>query len=75
MTPSRKRNGSTDLTRTLLKVVRRKKECDIDELVQGCAAYTWNQVFIEVDRLTRTGELRLRYKDEGEYKVSLPLAA
>jgi len=65
----------TELTHRVLRVVRRKKECDMEELLQACDSHTWNQVFLEVDRLSRSGELCLLYKKDGEYAVRLPRAA
>jgi hypothetical protein len=65
----------TELTHRVLRVVRRKKECDMEELLQACDSYTWNQVFLEVDRLSRNGELCLLYRKDGVYAVRLPRAA
>ena len=65
----------TELTHRVLRVVRRKKQCDMEELLQACDSYTWNQVFLEVDRLSRNGELCLLYKRDGDYAVRLPRAA
>ena len=70
-----KNHRVTDLTRPLLRLVRRKKQCGMEELLRGCTSYTWNQVFLEIDRLARTGELRLDYKKDGDYAVSRPRAA
>ncbi len=70
-----KNHGDTDLTRHLLRFVRRKKQCGMEQLLHGCKSYTWKQVFLEIDRLARTGELRLDYKKDGDYAVSLPRAA
>jgi hypothetical protein len=64
-----------DLSREVLRLVRKKKRCDLDELLQECPSYTWTQVFLEVDRLSRTGELWLVCKKAGEYTVTLPRAA
>lgn len=73
-----RRSGSADLQSSIasriLAMVGRKKECNIDDLLQSCDSYTWNQVFLEVDRLSRTGELRLQYRKDGDYAVSLPRA-
>ena len=65
----------TELTHRVLRVVRRKKECDMEELLHACDSYTWNQVFLEVDRLSRNGELCLLHKRDGDYAVRLPRAA
>jgi hypothetical protein len=70
-----KNHRDNDLTRQLLRLVHRKKQCGMEELLHGCRSYTWNQVFLEIDRLARTGELRLDYKKDGDYAVSLPRAA
>jgi hypothetical protein len=72
--PSKKYHD-TNLRDQLLHLVRRQKRCGMEELLQGCTSYTWNQVFLEIDHLTRTGELRLDYKKDGDYVVSLPRAA
>ena len=63
------------ITSRILKIVTRKKVCHLDDLVEKCQDYTWNQVFIEVDRLSRIGGLRLLYQRDGNYAVSLPPAA
>ena len=65
----------TGLSYEVLRVVRRKKTCNLDDLFQECNSYTWTQVFLEVDRMSRSGELRLVYKKAGEYSVTLPRAA
>lgn len=61
-----------DIRSQLLEAVERKNECDLEELMQFCPWFTWNQVFLEVDRLSRTGELRPLLKKSGVYKVRLP---
>ena len=63
------------LSYQVLRILMRKKTCDLDELLQECTSYTWTQVFLEVDRMSRTGELRLVSKKAGEYSVTLPRAA
>jgi hypothetical protein len=65
----------SEITTQILKIVTRKKVCHLDDLVEKCQDYTWNQVFLEVDRLSRIGGLRLLYQKDGDYAVSLPPAA
>ena len=65
----------TELTHRVLRIMHRRKECAIEELLQECSSYTWNQVFLEIDRLSRSGELCLLYKKDGDYAVRLPRAA
>ena len=64
-----------DIIYRVLRVLGRKKECDLEELIQECAEYSWSQVFLVVDHLTRTGELSLICKKAGDYSVRLPRAA
>ena len=61
----------SELRYDLLRIVRKKQTCDLDELLNACTSYTWTQVFLEVDRLSRLGELCLVYKKAGEYAVTL----
>ena len=64
--------GDQSITTEILAAVGHKKACNLEDLLQICTAYTWNQVFLEVDRLSRTGELRLEYKRDGDYALRLP---
>ena len=70
--PSPRQKG---LSYEVLRILRRKKTCDLDELLQECTSYTWTQVFLEIDRMSRSGELCLVCKKAGEYSVTLPRAA
>ena len=44
----------------------------LDELVTVCPTLTWNQIFLEVDRLSRAGHLRLLLMGPGRYAVEVP---
>ena len=63
-----------ELSSRVLRIVRWKRQCDLDELLKECASYTWTQVFLEVDRLSRTGELCLLCEKAGEYSLKIPRA-
>jgi hypothetical protein len=68
--------GHTELTDRVLSVIREIEECDMEELVLACGrGFSSNQVFCEVDRLSRTGEVSLIYRKDGDYAVRLPDAA
>ena len=56
----------------ILKAVRRAPGCRLDDLVCTCLDLTWNQIFLEVDHLSRTGQVRLQSKGEGIYTLTLP---
>ena len=60
---------STALDRRMLEVVIRSPDCDLDELVLECPELTWNQVFLELDRLSREGRIALKQKAPGQYRV------
>jgi hypothetical protein len=45
--------------------------CTFDELVRALPEYTWKQVFTAVDRLSRSGVIRLRHPTLFEYVVTL----
>jgi hypothetical protein len=47
----------------------------LDDLVTLCPEFTWNQVFLKVDRLSRAGHLWLALIGPGRYAVELPTDA
>src|SRR4051812_15683080 len=68
-----RRNEQSEIDTHILEAVKGRQECDLEELVRLCSSYTWNQIFSEVDRMSRSGELRLMPIGFGRYIVSLPL--
>jgi hypothetical protein len=54
-------------------VLRHREYCELDELTSAFPNRTWCQIFFEVDRMSRSGELLLRRREPGRYFVSLPL--
>ncbi len=65
---------TSDITGKIVQMVKHRQACDMEDLLEACPTYTWNQIFLEVDRLSRTGELRLFSKRAGNYTVTLPAA-
>jgi len=55
----------------ILKAVRRAPGCQLDDLEHSCPDLTWKQVFLEIDPLSRTGQVRLTAKGLGVYTVKL----
>ena len=51
------------------RLLRHKKECDIEKVLKEYASHNGTQVFLEIDRLRRTCELRLIYKKDGDYAL------
>jgi hypothetical protein len=44
-------------------------DCPMEEVVGLCPELTWNQVFLAIDYLSRTGEVRVTLDSEGIYRV------
>ena len=66
----------TDLGTRVLRLVQREKTCDTEALLNACTSYPWNEVFLEIDRLSRSGKkLCLFNKQDGDCAVKLPPAA
>ncbi len=53
----------------VLDAILRDPGCDFDQLVVECSDLTWNQVFLEVDRLSRSGHVALRRQGPGRYSI------
>ena len=53
----------------VMEVLRQGSGCDLEELVQNCPGLTWNQVFLEIDRLSRAGSVVLSREGPGHYRV------
>jgi len=56
----------------IMEAITHHPGCALDELVTVCPTLTWNQVFLEVDRLSRDGFLRLALVAPGRYTVVIP---
>jgi hypothetical protein len=64
---------AVDVTALILQAVRNKDRLELDALARACPQLTWNQVFLEVDRLSRSGHLILKRSAQCGYEVSLPV--
>jgi hypothetical protein len=54
----------------IMQVVLRSPGCLLEEVVLECPELTWNQVFYELDRMSRSGRVRLTAKGPGLYAVT-----
>lgn len=61
-------------TTTILDLIARSPGCNLEDIVFSCRGLTWNQVFLEVDRLSRTGQVCLTQQRPGYYIVAPPTA-
>jgi hypothetical protein len=60
------------LAERILDAVHGAPGCQLDDLVLTIPEITWNQVFLEVDRLSRTGQVRMTAMGKGTYTIWLP---
>ncbi len=44
-------------------------DCSMEELVHLCPELTWNQVFLAIDDLSRSGQIRLTLAGDRAYRV------
>lgn len=54
----------------IMEVIIRSPGSQLEEVVFECPDLTWNQVFCELDRLSRAGQVQLTTKGPGFYAVS-----
>jgi hypothetical protein len=54
----------------IMQVVLHSPGCLLEEVVLECPGLTWNQVFCELDRMSRSGQVRLTAKGPGLYAVT-----
>ena len=51
--------------------VAEESGCPFEELISACSGLTWNQIFLEVNRLSREGHIGLSHDKPGIYRVRL----
>jgi hypothetical protein len=60
----------SQVSEKIMQVVFRFPGCLLEEVVLECPDLTWNQVFCEIDRMSRSGQVRLTAKGPGLYAVT-----
>jgi hypothetical protein len=60
------------VVKRILRKLSEQRECSLEDLIEMCGAGTSNHVFLEVDRMSRIGQICLLYKQDGGFAVSLP---
>ena len=60
-----------DLSRRILSMLAGQPGLLMDQILDRCPDTTWNQVFSVVDRLSRTGQIRLTARAPGVYRVDI----
>ncbi|MDZ4856842.1 MAG: hypothetical protein SGJ26_18645 [Nitrospirota bacterium] len=64
-----------EIRRRIISVIGSAIECDLDTLVSRCGDLSWNQVFSEVDHMSRLGIIRLTRSADRAYRVGAPTSA
>jgi len=49
----------------ILEAVRANPDCTLDQLIFKVSGASWSEVFLEVDRMSRSGQLRLTKSRSG----------
>lgn len=62
----------TLVTDRILGTVQRMHGCDLDTLTNSLTDLSWGQVFLEVDRLSRDGQVLVTLGAGGRYLIRLP---
>lgn len=62
----------TTVEAQVIDVMRHTRMCDLEEVTRQCTDLTWNQVFLAVDRLSRSGKIILVPRGRGLYTVTFP---
>lgn len=62
----------TPVTDRILGTVQRTHGCDLDTLTNSLTDLSWGQVFLEVDRLSREGQVMVTLGTGGHYMIRMP---
>ncbi len=64
--------SNVPVTDRILETVQRTHGCDLDMLTKSLSDLSWGQVFLEVDRLSRDGQVLVTFNTGGLYMIRLP---
>ena len=62
----------TPITDRILDELQRMPGCDLDTLTKNLPDLSWNQIFLEVDQLSREGVVLVTFGLERRYMIRLP---
>jgi hypothetical protein len=62
---------ASQIESVILHELKRLGACTFDELVRALPDYSWNQVFMAVDQLSRDGRLLLTRQGRFDYLISI----
>ncbi|MEW6544887.1 MAG: hypothetical protein AB1411_14915 [Nitrospirota bacterium] len=62
-------DGKSSVIERILGVINQNPWCSLEDVMRACEDLSWSQVFLEVDRLSRAGEIRLVLDGPGVYRA------
>lgn len=65
--------ASRDVRSVILETLRSKGDCELESLTQRCSQFTWNEVFSEIDRLSRSGDIQMISQGRGRYLLRVQI--
>lgn len=60
-----------DIDQAILHDLTAHGSCQVDDMVERLAGFTWNQVFSAIDRLSRDGTVALQRPARFGYEISI----
>ena len=64
-----------EIRQRIISVIGSASECDLDTLVSRCGDFSWGQIFLEVENMSRIGVIRVTRSVDGRYCLGLPTLA
>lgn len=64
-----------EVRQRIISVIGSASECDLDTLVSRCGDFSWGQIFLEVENMSRIGVIRVTRSADGRYCLGLPTLA
>ena len=53
----------------VLEEVVKTPGCLLEDVIRACPDLSWNQILLEVDRLSRTGRIALKLEEAGCHRI------
>jgi len=63
---------TTDIEMAIFQELKKRGPCHFDDLAKSLPTFSWNQLFLTVDRLSRSGRLKLMHPARVGFHVSFP---
>jgi hypothetical protein len=71
MTHANRQEKPGPIESVIFQELQRLGTCTFEELVKALPDYSWSQVFLAVDQLSRDGLLRLKRQNQFDYLISI----